>query len=72
MARTYDCEVSVGPIPCPNCGCEHLHSSIVVDADRDGLRFEVIGPVPAEPDHLLVRTNPAGALYATVSLLCCS
>ena len=47
------------PIPCPNCGTEHLHATFYMEADGD--RFQVVAEGP-EADTVLVRFDPDGAI----------
>jgi hypothetical protein len=43
---------------CPQCGTDHLHAAVYVDADV-GDRYEVMA-LGEEDETVIVRANPAG------------
>lgn len=59
-------------MPCPACGCDHLHASVYVDAES-GDRFEVVAPGD-EPATVVAKEDPQGRLVRPeeAHLLCCA
>lgn len=60
------------PIHCPNCGVDHLHAVVYVDAEA-GDRYEVIADGDV-PDTVVVLHNSLGEVKdpAEAGLSCCA
>jgi hypothetical protein len=60
------------PIACPECGVDHLHAAVYVEAEA-GDRFQVVAD-GQDGDTVLVRYNPGGRVKPPreVHLECCA
>jgi hypothetical protein len=54
---------------CPRCGTEHLHLSVLVDADSSGSRYE--GIELTDGGDVMVRPNSEGLLQVETGLVSC-